>query len=449
MGCYRYQDAVATVPEDGIIAMLWEELKPRAKRTIKDLRDRCLIKFSDQDKGYFLHPVMRAEAVGRLKDECGKWTKEGEEANRKAAEFWTEYIKTIEITDDALKAFEAYHHYLLIDDIDLASSMIVEERKNKWDQSNKDTYAGEPLGYSFIRFGLLESITIAIQVVIFRVIDKLILAELHNLVGDIFWLVGKPHIAIQNHEKTNDIVQNIYIKANSNLIKDKIHQLSYASLMNRGLCYLSLWDINKAHDLFLQIEDLSNQLNYKNSVRPEKYLFRAIFCLSLTYSLKTDINRTFLYIEKYKTITNQIDVDIYDSWSRGYSLIFIAQAYKNIEFLSDSIFKYEEAIEYSNSSGYSQVNAISLYGIGEIEREKYNNVSSLSNIQIAVEILKKIGATHDLAEAYFQLGLTYQAVGEHDQAKTYKDKALELSKHMEAPKQIERVDQAFEQGAKQ
>ena len=59
-----------------------------------------------------------------------------------------------------------------------------------------------------------------------------------------------------------------------------------------------------------------------------------------------------------------------------------------------------------------------------------------------------IGAKCDLAEAYFQLGLTYQAMGEHDQAEEYKAKALELFKQMEAPKQIERVNKAFEQGAK-
>ena len=43
---------------------------------------------------------------------------------------------------------------------------------------------------------------------------------------------------------------------------------------------------------------------------------------------------------------------------------------------------------------------------------------------------------------YFQLGLTYQAMGEYDQAK-----ALELFAQIEAPKQCDRVNKAFEQGA--
>ena len=47
------------------------------------------------------------------------------------------------------------------------------------------------------------------------------------------------------------------------------------------------------------------------------------------------------------------------------------------------------------------------------------------------------------AEAYFQLGLTYQAMGKHHQAEEYKAKALELFAQMEAPKQIERVNKAF------
>jgi tetratricopeptide (TPR) repeat protein len=110
MGCYRYQDSINTVPEDGIVAMLWEESKLRAKRTIKDLRDRRLIKFSKQDMGYFLHPVMREEAVSRLKDGCGEWTKEGEEANQKAAVFLKHDIKNV------VTQFEAIEHLFCIND---------------------------------------------------------------------------------------------------------------------------------------------------------------------------------------------------------------------------------------------------------------------------------------------------------------------------------------------
>ena len=44
---------------------------------------------------------------------------------------------------------------------------------------------------------------------------------------------------------------------------------------------------------------------------------------------------------------------------------------------------------------------------------------------------------------YFQLGLTYQAMGEHDQAEEYKVESLKLFEQMEAPKQIERVNKAF------
>ena len=51
------------------------------------------------------------------------------------------------------------------------------------------------------------------------------------------------------------------------------------------------------------------------------------------------------------------------------------------------------------------------------------------------------------AEAYFQLGLTYQAMGEHNQAEEHKVKALEFFAEMEAPKQCDRVNKAFEQGA--
>ena len=60
----------------------------------------------------------------------------------------------------------------------------------------------------------------------------------------------------------------------------------------------------------------------------------------------------------------------------------------------------------------------------------------LTFLNKSVFALNHLGAKADLAEAYFQLGLTYQAMGEHNQAEEHKVKALEFFAKMEAPKQI-------------
>ena len=102
--------------------------------------------------------------------------------------------------------------------------------------------------------------------------------------------------------------------------------------------------------------------------------------MALTYSLTGDKKNTLSNIEQ-PIIVNQSEMMHYGSWTRGYSSIFVAQAYKNIRFLDESYTKYQEAIKFANDSDYSQVKAMALYGIGEIERINKELPSSLFYIQ--------------------------------------------------------------------
>ena len=101
----------------------------------------------------------------------------------------------------------------------------------------------------------------------------------------------------------------------------------------------------------------------------------------------------------------------------------------------------------AKESNYKQAIAKAWIGIGTIKRIQNQLDESLRNLFQSVTILAELSTQIDLAEAYFQLGLTYQAMGEHDQAEEYKSKALELFEQMEVPKQCDRVNKAFEQGA--
>jgi len=120
----------------------------------------------------------------------------------------------------------------------------------------------------------------------------------------------------------------------------------------------------------------------------------------------------------------------------GYSLLFIAKSYSNIGDNYKATIHYERAINYSNESAFIQVQAIANYGVGEVYRKTNNYQSSVNILNKSVFALNHLGAKADLAEAYFQLGLTYQAMGEHNQAEEHKVKALEFFAKMEAPKQI-------------
>jgi hypothetical protein len=63
---------------------------------------------------YWLHPVIRSDAIARLR-QSEAW----EITNHKVAEFWTASVKQIATFKDALQALEAYYHYLEISEFEL------------------------------------------------------------------------------------------------------------------------------------------------------------------------------------------------------------------------------------------------------------------------------------------------------------------------------------------
>ena len=190
LGCYRYQD-VPTVPTEGLLCLLWDVPEREKRRVIEYLRNLSLVEF--QNREYWLHPVIREEAIKRLRasEYC-------EEANRKAAEFWTESVKTVATIKDALTAFEAYYHYLEFDNFDLAADVLVKERKNKFDHSEK-------LAIAFYRLGLLQQMKLAITQIINQVKPGSVLSHLHNILGDICWLTGDIQNSIESHERSRII----------------------------------------------------------------------------------------------------------------------------------------------------------------------------------------------------------------------------------------------------
>jgi len=104
---------------------------------------------------------------------------------------------------------------------------------------------------------------------------------------------------------------------------------------------------------------------------------------------------------------------------------------------------YNEALDYANRSNCDHVKAKAFHGLALIESARNNFQNSIVDHHKAISILDRIGAKPDLAEVYFQLGLTYQARKEHVLAEKYKAEALKIFAQMKAPKQIERVDKAF------
>jgi tetratricopeptide (TPR) repeat protein len=217
-------------------------------------------------------------------------------------------------------------------------------------------------------------------------------------------------------------------------------ELYFSSLLNLGLCHMSLWELSIASKYLEELCSLANHSIYY------RYLTGASFCIAFIYSC---IGNDLKAKKIADFVNSRIQSEELLSWGTGYRFIFLGLTYKYLGLLEKSFSLYSQAIKFSQRSNYTQVLGLAKIGVAEIHRINQRFNKALDFHCNSIEILKGIGAKCDLAEAYFQLGLTYQAMREHDQAETYKAKALELFKEMKAPKQCERVDQAFEQGAQQ
>ncbi|MEO0840091.1 MAG: NB-ARC domain-containing protein, partial [Cyanobacteria bacterium J06643_5] len=164
LGCYRYQD-VPTVPTEGLFNLLWDVESEQHRQIIASLKNRSLI---ECNKGkYWLHPVIRAEAISRLRD-SNDW----EITNYKAAEFWTESVQKIENFQDALQALEAYYHYIEINQFELAGKLIIKSRNNQWGQFLT-------LGSTLYRMGLIQPVLDATLHIINHIEDDTKISELY------------------------------------------------------------------------------------------------------------------------------------------------------------------------------------------------------------------------------------------------------------------------------
>lgn len=425
LGCYRYQD-VPTVPTEGLLCLLWDVPEGQRRRVIESLRNRSLVEFNNGE--YWLHPMIREEAIARLRDN-EKW----EEANRKAAEFWTDSVKTVETVEDALRAFEAYYHCVEIKDFEQAGSVIARRRDTSWRN-------GEPLGSSFNRLGLLQPMIYSINSIISKVENNDILSIMYNLLGDLYWLTGGINPAIEYHNLSFKAAQRTLLSINlSPLIYFRAKRLKTWSLINRGLCKIDLWELEEAINFFKEIEFLcNNHNNSENGLYKNEHDY--LYCLAFLNSCLGFKDIALSYAQQAQVVIDQID---YSSWSRGYSLLFMGLTYKNLGKTEKSFEMFRQAIAFAETSHYTQVKAKALSGMAELYREQSDFTTALSHHSESIALLDKIGAKCDLAEANYQFALTHQKMGDAEKSQTAFQEAIRLFTEMEAPQQVEKVRKAI------
>jgi tetratricopeptide (TPR) repeat protein len=424
MGCYRYQD-VKTVPFEGLICLLWDVSESQRAGVMQYLSKSSLIEVQSE---YYLHPAVREIAKSRLLENKTDW----DITNQKAAEFWTQSVVIVETIKDALQAFEAYYHYVDINGFEQAGKVITRHRDSKWSGWGRR----ETLGRSAYKLGLLQETISAINGIKNKLSNGYLLCRLCNILGDLYWLTGYVHNSIQSHEESLTIAHKILTQNNRNeeFLYD-LQRLEKVSKFSLAACKQYLWEIEDSAKIFEEvILDLSLSEDFpKLIIQASFHLCYLYSCLNLQDKAS---NLAFITLQNLPTVK-------WGVWSKSHSLLLLGQTYKNLG-------EYQKAFDIYNSintqfklDNFPQINAKVLLSTAEVFRLQQDFNYALSNHLLSIKLLYKLGAKYDLAEAYFQLGLTYQAMGEHDRAEEYKAKALELFAQMEAPKQIERVNKAF------
>jgi tetratricopeptide (TPR) repeat protein len=425
LGCYRYQD-VPRVAIEGLFCLLWDVSDNQHRRVIKSLRDRSLVEFCNQEYSlHWLHPVIRAEAIKRLRE-----SEDWETANQKAAEYWTGSVKAVETVEDALRALEAYYHYKDINDLESAIRVVIEPRKNQWITEGE----GEYLGQSLYRLGLLKPISdVTNELLKRKPKNGYDLGRLYYIRGALNLLTGNLKDALLDFEQSKDIAKNIadVVKAN---------RLELDALMTIGFCKRYSWDIEESLKIFHEFAKISKEANEADPV----CAWCLLAFLYATLNNTKDLEIAHKFAEK---AYHQIDTVNYLSLSifrKGSSLVYLAWAYRYLNMIDKSLSIYNKAIEFGTETNCTQIQAKAKIGKGELYREQGDFKTALSHHTEAIKLLEKIGAQCDLAEAYYQLALTYQKMGDTEKSQPNFQKAIQLFTEMEAPKQVEKVRLAME-----
>ncbi|MBD2603196.1 ATP-binding protein [Scytonema hofmannii FACHB-248] len=411
LGCYRYQD-IRSVPIEGIFCLLWDVPEQQRRRVIKALQDLSLI---EAKKGqYWLHPVIRDEAIARLRLVSEEW----ELVNRKAADFWTKIITEVVNITDALSALEAFYHFIEINDFEQAGGVILYRR----DKKQKNTL---PLGCSFYQLGLIQKIISVITQIIDNINCQEKRSRLYNILGYSYRLIGRLSTALEYHEESRRIVD-----------KFELNILKISPLFNIGLCKMELWELEEAKFFFNSVCSIveKTEISYEYIVYSECCLAFINSCLELT-------EEAFSLAQKVETAMSTTKLT---AWGTGYNLLFLCFTYKNLGNIPKSFELCERAILYAEENNFIPVKAKAINCLGELYREQQEFDKSLLHHLESIKMLDKIGAKSDLAEAYYQLALTNQKKGEVNQSRENFESAIALFHEMQAPKQIEKVQTAMD-----
>lgn len=369
MGCYRYQD-VPTVPMEGLLCLQWDVHEQEQKRVVKRLQRRLLVEI--ENGRYWLHPMFKTEARNRLRSDINHW----ESTNKKAAAFWTDSISKIISLNDAIQAFEAYHHYVAIKDFHAACRVIVYKRESVLERKTGKSISllKDSLGNSFCRFGLIEKLSLIEKIIqVDEIESSYELGKIHNILGDMYFLMGLAERAIGHHEKVREIARECTIKS-----------LELSSLMNEGICRIELNEMEKAIEILEPIADCKSDHWY--DPEEDKYIVISWAALAFAYSSTGRTRKAHEILIKSKEGLSTYELG---PQGIGYRLIYMGLAYEKLNSVQDACLMYSQAMDFAEKASCIKVKAEALIGLASVDRSEHQYESSEEKILEVISLLEK------------------------------------------------------------
>jgi tetratricopeptide (TPR) repeat protein len=448
LGCYRYQE-IASLPLSAVIAQLNPETAAQSRQVITSLRNRSLLEVRNGQ--YWLHPVVRAVAIERLKR-----SEDWHQANQNAATYWTQSITQIATLADGLQALEAYYHALEIQNYETAADTLLKSRHNQWGQFL-------PLASSLYRMGLLQPVIDAILQVLpplETLANSSKVSELLNILGDAYWITGQIHQAIVCQQRALTATHRLLSNAMSGdlLAEDfpgslshyYVKMLNIDSRLSIGLYRIDLWELAAAKAQFKTVIALSQ------GTRHQAWATKATVALAL--------------VEAYlgnRVIAKNLADSVLDTFCQehqpehsgrfAYFMQLLGQTYSMLGDVNRAKPLCQQAITFAEAGHYVQIKARALTGLAVVYRQQGQPAVALAHHAQAIALLEALGAQCDLAEAHVQCGLTQQTPGLRPQtdglsqgdqdgnvrsvsAKEHFARAIQLFAAIKAPQQVAKVE---------
>jgi tetratricopeptide (TPR) repeat protein len=416
-GCYRYQE-IDRIEAAALAYLLWDIELPDRTRVINSLKNRSLI---EHHRGkYWLHPAMRAEAIVRLR------TTDWVETHTQAASYWSDTIDKIGDLQTAITALEAYYHYLEIGNLPQAVEVLLKPRRNQWGQFL-------PLASNLYRLGAIQPALTAIVQILPALPPSRSTAELYNILGDLYWISGRVHDAIDAQQYAIDYTTEILSQvATTDTSHDTycLRILNIDSLLSVGLYSIDLWELLEASKLFDRVIATASKLDL------DRWVWKASICLALVCSYLGNTDRARELLHSIESLNS----DRQSTGSSAYFMQIIGQTYTNLGEFDRALAIYHQTLAFCESGNYLQIHGRTLNSLAQLYRHQGDLQLAQETHERSIEILDRLGAKCDLAEAYYQAGLTFYQAGDLDRSQLYLDiHAHKLFTEIDAPQQLAKL----------